>query len=195
MLTAASFAVFFFPIVWVLLFPLGRAYLDGIAAARDPSNRVTPQSGWYFFDAMVRRRLRRWLVIWTTLLLASLSILTLIREFYFWDLWGSDISLGLRLAASGVLTELFMALGLMLWAAIVILAPRVKSLWALMTLALISAFPPLALFSWIAIAAVPSINDADLAAPLIPLALAAASVFVVRLWARRRGDAWFCLDE
>ena len=88
MLIIGAFAAPFFSIVWLLLFPLGRAYLDGIAAARDPSNRVAPRPGWYFFDAVVRRRLRRWLLIWSALLLASLSILTLIREFIFWDMWG-----------------------------------------------------------------------------------------------------------
>jgi len=49
------FMVFFFLLI---LHPICKAVIAGIACARDPAHRVAPQSPWYFFDPVLNATMR-----------------------------------------------------------------------------------------------------------------------------------------
>lgn len=43
----------------IFVHPFSKAFIAGIASARDPEHRLTPQSPWYFFDLCWQRVMRR----------------------------------------------------------------------------------------------------------------------------------------
>ncbi len=182
---------------WVLMFPLGRAYLVGIQSARDPTHRLTVRGGWVFFNRIVSQRLRIWKRIWFgAYVLALATPLLLIFE-----------NAGLR--AEGISTANFglcimyanvgLSAGLLIYASLVLLAPRISELFWLMAACFgISLFVLSPILFAASVVFFRVLSHADAAAlriftfgfvffPLQVLVLATA----LRFWARARGDHWF----
>jgi len=190
------FAIPLLPVVWLMTLPLARAYAEGFAFAREPTHRITSEGCWFFFAGFVKRRLRKWIPVWVTLFVVSLTFLPLIREFYFYDLWGGSLSLAMRLAASSVFTETLVDFALMNYVGLLIFAPRIPRSWQLTATALVFA---IAISGAMAgtLCIIMRLADLDFTSFVGPQMLFFMHIYVAlnaRRSARQGGDGWFLLD-
>lgn len=117
-----------------MLITPSRAFIRGLAAARDPGARVTPQSPWYFFDPVFRRRVRiwRWLLP-TSLILFSIG--------FFAALDGFNGILIITITSIGMFASILLAQAVLIFWAHLLWAPRCKKSWSLSLLTLITGLP------------------------------------------------------
>ena len=164
--------------VWLFTIPLCRAFRDGIKAAADPNARVAPRSPWFFFDRVIRWRLRRWKKIWIYLALGypivTFTVLAVIGATYTpIDIWSSMIfavAIPWRVLGFAAITTLMCVF----W------APRCEQQWTLVLLVIFSAVVVYAILSLM------TVNTTIIAVLLT----------IIAWWrARRLDERWFRISE
>lgn len=185
---------------WLLTFPLGSAYLEGIRSARDPSHRLTPRSPWFFFDRRVAARLRVWRWLWAGSYVFALALPALL-VFVDPDFWAN----GLTLEMFGICVmyaDVGLSTGLLVYTGLLLLAPRFEALrWLMVACLVISLFvlsPILFAASLVFLRAFSNAHPEALRIFTFGFALFPVQVLVLalalRFWARARGDQWFRIE-
>lgn len=193
---------------FIFAIPLSRAFLDGIASARDPMHRLIPDtSPWVFFKRKLYRHLRIWIPIW--LLVLVWVFFTMLydarRSFMLQPSQTipiiSDILLGFSHMGL-VLSTWFLIL-----AAVSFLAPKCERTWTLVSLGFISAVISVSvLWRSVTILLPRSMMTVSFDAGQntrwgidISTSYLAAVCFLIPigawLWIRRQNEKWFRFEE
>lgn len=188
-------------VAWLLMVPLGRAYLAGIHSARDPSHRLTSLDAWYFFDRVVSRRLKGWIWIWAGAYLFSLATPGFL-VFVAPDFWAEGLSLE-NLGICLMYADLGLSTALLVYASLLILAPRFEALrWlmvACLAVSLLVLAPILFAASLVFFRAFANVEAETLKIFVFGFALFPFQILILalalRTWARARGEQWFRIDE
>lgn len=186
---------------WLLMMPLGGAYLEGLRSARDPSHRLTPRSPWFFFDRTVRRRIESWRWIWTAAYLLALPLpflLVLVEP----EFWSGGLSVE-KIGICVMVADIGLSTGLLTYTGFLLLAPRFNELrWLMLTCLGASLFvlsPILFAASIVILRALSDIHAHALRIFTFGFAFFPAQVLVLalalRFWARARGDHWFRIGD
>lgn len=174
------FLLLLFPALF-FAFPLCRVFSNGIAAARDQMRASAAGSPWKAFDAVLRPRLGRWLVLWIGyFVVLELCLLVAVGGMY---LTTSIVGTGQIL---GMIAACF------LW------APRCRKLWTLVLLTALTSVPALILLVFLGAVVLDFLApkvDVILGVFLYSPLIAAGCLFVAAVvscwWALLRGNAWF----
>ena len=175
-----------FPLSLILLpfvfaFPLCRAFLRGIASARDSMRDAVGESPVTVFRKELRPRFRIWFVLWAGYFV--------VLEVYLLTVAGGA---NLIVSIPSATMVLLMVTSCFIW------APRCKGLWPLVWLAFLT--PPMA-FVLVCVAAYALVDFLDMGGymdiglltipPLIASLFLVVAAIVTLIWVKRKGDAWF----
>ena len=178
------------PVAFAL--PLNSAFLAGIASARDPGHRLTPRSPWFFFDRVVKRRLRWWWVVWGFVLLGIFFPALALRG-----------RMALPLEFSFVYAMFAAGRWFLTVTACVFWAPRCERFWMLVFLTLLSTDISRGLFLCCALKVSDSVFVPGQHAPYLSLVMYGTFTIIpcflfavgAWLWARRKDERWFRFEH
>ncbi len=184
-------------ILCALIAPLCFAFHHGLAAARDPANRVTPLDPWNVFTRAALRKLRWWWFVW-----AAVSIV------FFWFGWSEATEI--EYAPSGYKIGTFFSVGfipagfwLLSLAACAFWAPRIRGTWVLAGATAICSITLYAAISAVCLTGGMGTIDYKYPGgglrvelfPAIITCLGFLACVVLRSRAKARGEEWFRFEE
>lgn len=117
-----------FGIIAVFVYPMSRAFLDGMASARHEAHRMTLETPWYFFDPPWRREVT--VCGPRACLCAFAMVMFQLFPFYTGLVAGRDETLYMTYTALGAVT-VFISASILAVGFCFMLAPRFASSWAL----------------------------------------------------------------
>jgi len=193
----------------LIALPLATALLRGIAAARDPMNRIVPErSPWFFFKRTLLKRLGRWWHRWIIAFFIWFALLVVSCKSYWAFLPGETM---FTLEWTMLFFEymiLTLSATLLTGAACFFWAPRCKERWTLVSLAIGSAAGVYILVEliiewfmpWNSLLVRPSYFPLPrkFYFPLDYVYDTIVSLFFLAAlgpWIRHQGDRWFRLEE
>ena len=191
---------------FIFIIPMGKAFLVGIASARDPGHRVTLLDAWFFFDRGARRKMRlSWALF--TIVVGGLFALLYYLNSTEGTMFHRGLSPAIALVDSSQAPAMLGGFWLMVFIACLFWAPRCAKLWTLTILNSLTALLMYALLMAVESVTLPTAvtrvvttlemqngGRSTYSFSLLPLYnVALLTVACVLAWRviRRRGEGWF----